>query len=449
MSNKAVIVICTRPESSRIPRKAFRLIAGIPAIEHILKRVYAHKSNICEIPYPVVLAVPSGCREYDYLKENYNVEIFDGNPDSPLHRTSDALRWLQNMGQSYKYVIRITHDDILIDMETVNDLVYSVNKEDAGYGVTPTIVDGAGVEVICAENIHYAADNNKGKGIELISYFVRGKGLPNPTILRMSPRKEVERPYRLTMDYPEDANVLECALRGNPSKTVDEVCEYLDRHGEVLGHNRQPIVSVYIPAYNAERWIGEAIKSVPDECALGKVQIVVVDDCSTDNTLEKILELSADRELKLIVNEKNMGSASTANVALKNCNGRYVVRLDADDVIDHGFIDAMLEKMTEGAGVVYSSFREFSDMDGRILRDECDPREKHHAGCAMMDRKAFHVIYEEGRRHFDGAELYSRILKNNVEIAYIDKPLWSYRKNEKSLSAKMTPERAEALKSIS
>ena len=59
-NNDAVIIICTRPESKRLPGKVFKKIAGVPAIEHILNRLIG-------LDCPVVLAIPPFCHAYDYL----------------------------------------------------------------------------------------------------------------------------------------------------------------------------------------------------------------------------------------------------------------------------------------------------------------------------------------------------------------------------------------------
>lgn len=446
---KAVIVICTRTESARLPRKVFRKIAGVPAIEHILRRL-AQGS-----PYEVIVAVPEGCGEYDYLAGQYGVEIFKGNPVSPLHRMRDAvLAYGVDGGRTMpKYVVRITHDDILIDQKTMVELVDEVEREGAGYGITPTIVEGAGVEVIHVANLMEAADE-RVEAVEHISYFVRGPGLPNEKMVRMRPRPGIERDYRLTLDYPEDLVVLETILREWPVggirvgglPAVDDVCRFLDMHAEILKHNAVPAVSVYICARNAEKWVQDAIRSVPDGCAAGAVELVVVEDGSTDATLMKILEVSDEID-RLIVNEQNVGLASSSNVGLKACRGRYVMRLDADDRLKPWMMDTMIRAIqASGAGVVYGAYDEMSESGGAVIREKCDPRVHHHAGSALMDARMINELrFKDGLRHWDGLELYKRLGAAKMPVAYVDDPCWFYRKHGESVSAKMTPERKAAL----
>ncbi len=446
---KAVVCICTRPDSARVPRKALRKVAGLPAIEHILTRIGAVKGSVT--PYPVILAVPTGCQDYDYLLAGYNVSIFRGNPTSPLHRMVDAvLDWSEQDDNTMpKFVIRITHDDLLIDMTTVNGLVDETEHLAAGYGISPGIVDGAGVEVIFTGNLLKAAQEMRGQDVEHISYFVRGAGMPSGIVLHKRPRASIERPYRLTLDYPEDAVVLESVLRQTgPLAPLDEVCRFLDLHGEILKHNALPAVSVYICARNAEKWIQDAIRSVPETCSFGAVELVVVDDASTDATLLKILEVSS-RVNRLIVNEDNIGLASSSNVGLKACRARYVMRLDADDRLKPGAIDFMLRRLQEqSAAIVYAGYDEMNESGGVVTASGCDPRTHHHAGAALMDAKMINELrFRDGLRHWDGLELYNRVRAAQMPVAYCDVPLWFYRRHSDSMS-RMTPERAAAREAI-
>jgi len=195
MNNDAVIIICTRPDSKRLPNKAFLPVADIPAIEHILNRLID-----CQIP--VILAVPVDCKDYGYLIEKYNgslnLDIIPGDPESPLHRMRYAFDTYQKYFKEAKWIIRITHDDILIDQKTMIDLLDECRKRHAGYGITPSIIDGAGVEVIHCDNLRYGADAHR-QPTEYISYFVKYE--PKKRIVSMEPRFQIKRDYRMTMDY--------------------------------------------------------------------------------------------------------------------------------------------------------------------------------------------------------------------------------------------------------
>lgn len=436
-SDIAVILIATRSDSKRFPNKVFKPINGLPAIEHLLKRL--SKSKI-----PVYLCVPHSCYEYEHLRDKYKVDIYNGNPDSPLHRMADCVREY-NLNQPY--IIRITHDDILIDVETMETLLKEcMKRKDVGYGITPQIVEGAGVEIIHRDNLLFAADNRR-EPTEFVSYFV--KKYPKEINIKLTPRSSVIRNYRLTMDYYEDYVLLESVLRsvGN-NASVDKILDYLDKNPHLLNINKLPLVSVYTCAYNAEKYIDRTITSLLSHNQHIDFEYIFVDDGSTDHTLQKVLRYAYDKRIKILVNERNMGLASSSNVALNNCRGSYVMRLDADDLIMTGTLSTLYDKLTlDHAGIVYPGYV-LMDKNEHTTSKAIDPRLHHHAGCALMDKRMINEIrFTDGLKHYDSWDLFTRI-NGKVKISYLEEPLWYYRKHPKSLSSKNTSARRKTLKAI-
>ena len=101
------------------------------------------------------------------------------------------------------------------------------------------------------------------------------------------------------------------------------------------------LVSVIMPTYNVEQFVAEAIESILNQ-SYSNIEFVIVDDCSTDNTY-KICEEYAqkDSRIKLLRNEKNSKIEFSLNRALKNCTGKYVARMDGDDISDKFRIEIM------------------------------------------------------------------------------------------------------------
>jgi succinoglycan biosynthesis protein ExoO len=93
--------------------------------------------------------------------------------------------------------------------------------------------------------------------------------------------------------------------------------------------NMNPEVSVIIPAYNTEAYIARAITSALEQ-TLKNIEIILVDDASTDNTLE-IAKSFNDQRLKVLANEKNLGAGGARNRALREAKGKWVAVLDSDD----------------------------------------------------------------------------------------------------------------------
>lgn len=91
-----------------------------------------------------------------------------------------------------------------------------------------------------------------------------------------------------------------------------------------------PKISVIMPAYNAEKYIKEAIDSILTQ-TYGDFELIVLNDCSRDSTEQIILSFADDR-IVYLKNEQNMGVAATLNRGLSVAKGEYVARMDADDV---------------------------------------------------------------------------------------------------------------------
>ena len=93
---------------------------------------------------------------------------------------------------------------------------------------------------------------------------------------------------------------------------------------------KRPKVSVMMPVYNGARYIGDAIKSILTQ-TYGDFELLVLDDGSTDNTLQVIKSFN-DPRIRIIRNDRNIGTVLTRNKGLRECCGEYVAMLDSDDL---------------------------------------------------------------------------------------------------------------------
>jgi len=92
---------------------------------------------------------------------------------------------------------------------------------------------------------------------------------------------------------------------------------------------KKPLVSIMMPAYNAGKYIGRAIESVLAQ-TYENWELIIIDDCSTDNTYE-IAASYKDPRIRILRHEQNMGVGSSRNDALSASRGQWVAVLDADD----------------------------------------------------------------------------------------------------------------------
>ena len=94
----------------------------------------------------------------------------------------------------------------------------------------------------------------------------------------------------------------------------------------------EPLISILIPTYNVGAWIDEAIKSIIEQ-TYKKIEIIIIDDYSTDNTREKIQNLArTDSRIKIIYNKENQKIVKSLNQGLLLAKGQYIARFDGDDI---------------------------------------------------------------------------------------------------------------------
>ena len=107
--------------------------------------------------------------------------------------------------------------------------------------------------------------------------------------------------------------------------------------------NRNELVSIITPTYNCEAFIKKTIMSVLSQ-TYEKFELIIVDDCSKDRTVE-IINSFSDERIILLKNEKNMGAAYSRNVAIEKARGDYLAFLDGDDLWETTKLEKQIEFM--------------------------------------------------------------------------------------------------------
>jgi glycosyltransferase involved in cell wall biosynthesis len=136
-------------------------------------------------------------------------------------------------------------------------------------------------------------------------------------------------------------------------------------YSDVTKIDGRPLVSVIIPSHNVENFIDECLLSVRNQ-TLKNIEIIVVDDGSSDLTVEKISKhCAADSRIVLISNSRASGNSGTPrNQGIRYCSGEYISFVDSDDWIEPGMLfDLHGKASSTGSDIVSSSgfFRENSD----------------------------------------------------------------------------------------
>ena len=97
-------------------------------------------------------------------------------------------------------------------------------------------------------------------------------------------------------------------------------------------NNIKPPISVVMPVFNGEKYIDEAIRSILDQ-TFTDFEFIIIDDCSTDRTAEKVLQ-HKDTRIQFLRNDKNVGNYPARNRGYEIARGKYICVMDADDISD-------------------------------------------------------------------------------------------------------------------
>lgn len=98
-----------------------------------------------------------------------------------------------------------------------------------------------------------------------------------------------------------------------------------------MSTKNKELVSIIMPSYNTARFISESIQSVKKQ-TYKNWELIIVDDCSTDNTDEIVGKFLEDNRICYIKNSENSGAAVSRNAALRKAQGKWIAFLDSDDL---------------------------------------------------------------------------------------------------------------------
>jgi len=138
-----------------------------------------------------------------------------------------------------------------------------------------------------------------------------------------------------------------------------------------------PLVSVILPAFNAEAFIGDSIRSIINQ-TYSHIELIIVDDASTDKTLSiiKTFKTRYPSLIKIIQIKKNMnkGGDTCANMAIQLARGKYIARMDADDISHPKRIEKQVEFLTKNKDIfIVGASADVIDKNGKIIGEKMMP----------------------------------------------------------------------------
>jgi glycosyltransferase involved in cell wall biosynthesis len=172
-----------------------------------------------------------------------------------------------------------------------------------------------------------------------------------------------------------------------------------------------PAVSICIPTYNGTRWIEEAVQSALGQ-TFGDFELLVVDDASTDHTVERVRALG-DPRVRVEINERNLGLVGNWNHCVRLARGEFVKFLFQDDLLYPECLERMLVpfRAQERVGMVFSR-REV------LLENPEDPR----AQAWKAQYGDLHTQFERLESLNSGRELFEQYLRKGFRMNFVGEP---------------------------
>ena len=148
------------------------------------------------------------------------------------------------------------------------------------------------------------------------------------------------------------------------------MCDIIALLGEKVMENQNLVCSVVIPMYNSEKFIEQTIRSVMTQ-TIKNIEIICVDDCSTDNTFNIVKKLSEeDSRIVLYKNLKNSKVCATRNFGVARAKCDLIAFLDSDDLWRENHLELLIGKHKETGGKIIFSSYSFMTNDGKKLNKQ-------------------------------------------------------------------------------
>ena len=207
----------------------------------------------------------------------------------------------------------------------------------------------------------------------------------------------------------------------------------------------KPVVSVLMPAFNAEKYIAQAINSILQQ-SFHHFELIILNDGSTDST-SQIIEKMNDQRIRVIQLEQNQGLVKARNRLVEEALGKYLAFLDSDDVampdrlqkqvdfLDQGGADlcgSAYYSLYEGKGKTKSSKERYTDADIRALITISSPL----CNPAVMGKAEIfkRFPYSAGKDYAEDYSLWAQLALAGYRFANLKQKLITYRIHEKQTS---------------
>lgn len=216
-----------------------------------------------------------------------------------------------------------------------------------------------------------------------------------------------------------------------------------------MKNRMKPDISVIMSVYNGETYLAEAIESVINQ-TFKNWELIIINDCSTDSTAEILSDFSArDERIKVHTNEVNLKLPTSLNKAISLSEGKYIARMDADDICLPERLEKQYRFMEENGDVALSSCRFMTVKNGVYASGGAGGRCDSDALCAMLlvANPILHpgvfaraevmrkFNYDTSLTCTEDLELWTRMATENQKMQILPECLLIYRLHDKQITS--------------
>jgi len=207
-----------------------------------------------------------------------------------------------------------------------------------------------------------------------------------------------------------------------------------------------PKVTVLMSVYNEAKYLNYAISSILNQ-NFRDFEFLIIDDGSTDDSRRIILSYN-DSRIRLIENHANLGLTKSLNLGLRQARGKYIARMDADDISLPDRLEIQLESILRTKAGLVAGWSQIINTDGQVLKTEkhqYSPEEiyywLHFRNCLFHSTVFFKTEsvlgvggYDERFKYAQDYNLWVKLLRK-IKFYYIQRILIKYRKRDCSITA--------------
>lgn len=203
------------------------------------------------------------------------------------------------------------------------------------------------------------------------------------------------------------------------------------------------LVSIIMPSYNTGRFIAETVNSVIAQ-TYENWELIIVDDCSTDNTDDVVSQFLSDERIKYIKNEQNSGAAVSRNRALREAKGKWIAFLDSDDLWHGEKLEKQISFMeSNGYHFSYTNYSEIDEESKPLGKSVTGPKKITKTGMynycwpgcltVMYDAETVGLIQIADIKKNNDYAMWLQVCKK-AKCYLLNEDLGSYRKRRGSIS---------------